>query len=122
MDFWGFFWLMIWGFFFVAYLIVLVQVVIDLFRDDELSGWAKAAWVLALLALPALTALVYLGVRGRGMSARQRGRGAVPPEPSDVQVIQAATPVQQIAHAKTLLDSGAITADEFAAIKARALG
>lgn len=112
---------MVWSFFLVAYLIVLFQVVIDVFRNDDLSGWGKAVWVLALLLVPALTALIYLVINGSGMAARQRGRGPVP-EPSDVQIIHAPTPVDQIAQAKALLDSGAITADEFAALKAKALG
>jgi len=71
MDFWDFFWLMVYSFFFVAYLMVLFQVVADLFRDKQLSGWWKALWILFLIFLPVLTALVYLIARGRGMAQRQ---------------------------------------------------
>ena len=88
-------------------------------RAKLLAGVApKAIWD---DDVPALTALIYLVINGSGMAARQRGRGPVP-EPSDVQIIHAPTPVDQIAQAKALLDSGAITADEFAALKAKALG
>ena len=113
---------MVWSFFLVAYLIVLFQVVIDVFRNDDLSGWGKAVWVLALLLVPALTALIHLVINGSGMAARQRGGRGPVPEPSDPQIINAPTPVDQIAQAKALLDSGALTADEFAALKAKALG
>ena len=113
---------MVWSFFLVAYLIVLFQVVIDVFRNDDLSGWGKAVWVLALLLVPALTALIYLVINGSGMAARQRGGRGPVPEPGGPLIINAPTPVDQIAQAKALLDSGAITADEFAALKAKALG
>jgi hypothetical protein len=70
MDFWDFFWLMVYSFFFVAYLMVLFQVIADLFRDKELSGWWKALWIIFLVFVPVLTALVYLIARGRGMAQR----------------------------------------------------
>ena len=41
-DFWQFFWLLVWSFFFVAFLMALFQIIVDLFRDQELSGWWKA--------------------------------------------------------------------------------
>jgi len=133
MDFWGFFWLMIWSFFFICYLMVLFQVIIDVFRDDETSGWGKAGWIILLIFLPALGALIYLIARGEGMNRRQRQRYAPVPEESDVRIAHApgqaaapaptpaADPGQQISQAKALLDSGAITAEEYDALKARAL-
>ena len=72
MDFWDFFWLLVWSFFFVAYLMILFQVLGDLFRDD-MSGWFKALWVIALIVVPFLALLIYLIVRGRGMAERQAG-------------------------------------------------
>ncbi|WP_268892602.1 hypothetical protein [Nocardioides sp. AX2bis] len=41
-SFWDFFWLLLSAFFFLAYLVVLVQVLGDLLRDRGLSGWWKA--------------------------------------------------------------------------------
>jgi len=128
MDFWGFFWLMIWSFFFICYLMVLFQVIMDVFRDDESSGWVKTGWVVLLIFLPALGALIYLVARGNDMNRRQRQRYAPVPEESDVRIAHApgqapvADPTQQISQAKALLDSGAITAEEYDALKARALG
>ena len=45
MDFWDFFWLLIWWFVFIAYLMLLFQILTDLFRDHKLSGWWKALWI-----------------------------------------------------------------------------
>ena len=61
---------MIRGFFFVAYLMVLFQVIIDVFGDRNLNGWARTGWIIALFIAPPLTALVYLIARGRSMGER----------------------------------------------------
>ena len=57
-------------FFFVIWIWILITILSDLFRDHELSGWAKAAWVLFLVFIPFLTALIYLIARGSGMRDR----------------------------------------------------
>jgi hypothetical protein len=58
MDFGDFFWLLVWSFFFVCYLMILFQIIGDLVRDKELSGWWKAIWVVALVVVPFLSALI----------------------------------------------------------------
>src|SRR5690349_24323562 len=57
-------------FFFVIWIWILITILSDLFRDHQLSGWAKAAWVLFLIFIPFLSALVYLISRGDGMRER----------------------------------------------------
>jgi len=69
-SFWDYVWYTVVVFAFVAYLIVLFQIIVDLFRDHSVSGWVKAIWVIGLVVLPYLTALVYLIARGRGMAVR----------------------------------------------------
>ena len=54
----------------VAWFWILVTVISDLFRDHEMSGWGKAAWVLFLIVLPVLGTLIYLIARGEGMRER----------------------------------------------------
>jgi len=122
-DFWDFFWLLVWSFFFIAYLIVLFQIIADLFRDKDLSGWWKAVWIVFLIFLPILTSLVYLIARGRGMAERQVSAVAQAKQDTDAYIRQvaAASPTDQIASAKSLLDAGAITPEEFAQLKAKAL-
>jgi fatty acid desaturase len=71
MSFWEVIWFIVITFAFVAYLMVLFSILTDLFRDHALNGWLKAAWMLALIFVPFLTALVYVIARGKGMAERQ---------------------------------------------------
>jgi type VI protein secretion system component VasK len=124
MNFGDFFWLLIWSFFFVCYLMILFQIIGDLVRDKDLSGWWKALWIIALIFVPFLTALIYLIARGRGMAERQTGevRQAQAATESYIQdVAGRGNPTQQITTAKGLLDDGTITAAEFERLKAAAL-
>lgn len=125
---WDFVLLMLWAFFFVAYLMVLFNVIADLFRDRELSGWLKAVWLLFLIFIPAVTALVYVIFRGRGMTERSLAAAERSREATESYIRQVATapspgptPAEQIAVAKSLLEDGTISADEFDVLKAKAL-
>ena len=109
---------------FIAYLMILFNIIVDLFsRDDRTSGWAKAIWVIFLILVPYLTALVYLIARGQGMAVRAREAAASAKKDTDTYIREAAgrSPAQEIADAKTLLESGTITAPEFESLKAMAL-
>lgn len=70
-NFWDLIWLMVSTFVFIAYLIIMFQIVVDLFRDAELGGGSKVLWIIGLIVLPFLTAIVYIVARGKGMAARQ---------------------------------------------------
>ncbi|MBJ3786345.1 SHOCT domain-containing protein [Devosia sediminis] len=122
-TFWDFFWLMVWMFFFITYLIVLFQVIVDLFRDHELNGWAKAAWVIALIFLPLLTTLAYLIFRGGGMGKRQMDAAyeARAETENYIRRVAGTSPAEQISHASALLKDGAISQAEFDRLKAKAL-
>lgn len=112
----------------VAYFFVLFRIIMDLFRDRTLSGWAKALWVIALLFLPIITALIYVIARGKGMAQRdieamEEYRQAQVEYTKDLikDAGKPTTPADQIAQAKALLDSGAISEEEFDKLKAKAL-
>jgi hypothetical protein len=123
-NFGDFFWLLIWTFVFVFYLMVLFQILGDLFRDKDLSGWLKALWVIALIVVPFLSALIYLIARGRGMAERQAGAMRRAQESTDSYIQEVAgrtSPADQIATAKGLLDNGTINQAEFDRLKATAL-
>ena len=126
-GFWDFIAWMFWIFVFVAYLMVIFSIVGDLFRDDKLSGWLKAVWILFLIFVPFLTALVYLIARGNGMQKRSIAQAQELRAAQDAYIRQTAgsgagaSAADDIAKAKTLLDSGAITQAEFDGLKAKAL-
>ncbi|AKE88055.1 SHOCT domain-containing protein [Rhodococcus aetherivorans] len=123
-SFWDYVWYTIIVFAFVAYLIVLFQILVDLFRDHTVSGFAKALWVIGLVVLPYLTAFVYLIARGRGMAERSMRAQQETKQATDEYIRQVAgkSPAEQIADAKALYDSGVITQAEFEQLKATALG
>src|SRR6476646_10011536 len=119
-----FFWLLICSFFLVCYLMVLFQIIGDLFRDKDLSGWWKALWIIFLIIFPFLAALIYLIARGRGMAERQAGAVQNAQAATDQYIQSVASrgnPAEQIASAKTLLDNGTISPDEFDKLKQKAL-
>ena len=122
-NFWDLVWLIFSAFMFVAYLLIMFQVITDLFRDSELGGGFKALWLIALVFLPMLTALAYVLTRGRGMAERQRASLERSKADADAYIRQVAgkSPADQIADAKKLLDAGTISQDEFAKLKAKAL-
>ena len=123
-------WSLVVIFFMVIYFMILFSIFGDLFRSKDLSGIAKAIWVLAIFLFVFLGPLVYLIVRGNGMAQRAMDAQAEAQKQMQdyaTQVVAqggaaAGAPADQIKAAKDLLDSGAITQDEFDKIKAKTLG
>lgn len=122
-NFWDLMLLVISGFVFFAYLIVMFQVVVDLFRDSTLGGGSRVLWIIGLIVLPFLTALLYILTRGAGMSQRQRAAYERTNADAEayIQKVAGKSPASHIAEAKALLDAGTITPDEYAKLKAKAL-
>lgn len=117
-------WLLIWWFLFVVYLMILFQIIGDLFRDRELSGWWKALWIIGLVFAPFLIALIYLIARGRGMAERQVSAMQKAQANQDQYIREVAggkSPAEHITDAKALLDAGTISQAEFDTLKAKAL-
>lgn len=112
----------------VQYLIVLFTVVVDVFRSQDLSGSGRAVWLVALLIFPLITMIVYLVSRGDGMGMRQLERERNAREATDAYLRSVVLPppsagaATELQTAKSLLDSGAVTPDEFERLKARILG
>jgi ABC-type multidrug transport system fused ATPase/permease subunit len=122
-NFWDLFLLMISTFLLVAYLVIMFQIVVDLFRDSELGGGSKVLWILGLVFVPMFTAIVYVVARGKGMAARQQAslRRAQSDTESYIKTVAGKSPASDIAEAKALLDAGTISQEEFAKLKAKAL-
>ena len=118
------FWILFWTTAYIAYLFALFAVIIDVFRDHSLNGWYKALWLIFMLFVPFLTVLVYVIARGKSMAERSATRSGpvADPEGEWVTAKPSANPAADIEQAKKLLDEGTISAGEFDAIKAHALG
>lgn len=112
-----------WGFVFVACIWALFVVISDLFRDKQLNGWWKALWLVFLVFVPVLTTLIYIIARGSGMAERsaKEMEGAKNATDEYIRSVAVASPAEEIARAKVLLDDGTISADDFEALKQRAL-
>ncbi|MCL2553178.1 MAG: SHOCT domain-containing protein [Actinomycetia bacterium] len=68
----GAFWTAMWVFLWVLWIFLLFRIVVDIFRDDSMSGWAKTGWLLFVLLLPFLGVFVYVVARGTGMGRREQ--------------------------------------------------
>ncbi|HEX3201841.1 MAG TPA: SHOCT domain-containing protein [Actinomycetes bacterium] len=118
------FWSMLEFFFLFIWILILFHVFGDLFRDHSLSGGAKTLWVLFLVFLPFVAVFVYLIARGQGMAERAAARQQRAQEQFDGYVRTVAgdaSPTEQIAQAKKLLDAGTIDQSEFDRLKTKAL-
>jgi Short C-terminal domain/Phospholipase_D-nuclease N-terminal len=109
----------------VIYIWIAITALIDVFRRRDISGWGKAAWVIFIVLIPWIGVLTYLIFNHDGMAERREQQTEVAQAQFDQYVRQAAGtggPASEIDKAKQLLDNGAITQQEFDAIKAQALG
>ena len=111
-------------FFFVIWIWILITILSDLFRDHELSGWAKAVWVLFLVFIPFLTALIYLIARGEGMRERAIKAQAEAKQHMDAYIREQAhsSPADELHKLNDLKEKGAISAEEFDRAKAKLIG
>ena len=120
----GLFWTMMFWFLWIAWIVLLIRVIGDIFRSG-MSGFGKAAWILFVIVLPFLGVLIYLIAHGDDMGKRDVAEATAARASFDDYVRSVAAsegPAAEIAKAKELLDSGAITQAEFDAIKAKAVG
>jgi TRAP-type C4-dicarboxylate transport system permease small subunit len=108
----------------ILFIWIAIVVFTDIFRRRDISGWAKAAWVVLIVILPWIGVLVYLIFNHDGMADRNERQSRAAQASFDEYVRQAAGkggPASEIETAKKLLDSGTISQAEFDAIKAKAL-
>ncbi|GAA0915194.1 SHOCT domain-containing protein [Streptomyces thermoalcalitolerans] len=115
------FWTMLWLFLWVVWFVLLFRVVLDIFRDDGLSGWAKAGWLVFCVVLPFLGVLVYVVARGESMGRREIAQAQKQQEAFNAYIRQAArgggSGVDELARLSDLRSRGDITDEEFARAK-----
>jgi len=113
-----FIWYMLIIYFWFMVIMVYVQIIWDILRRENLSGWGKAGWMVVLLLMPFLGALIYVIARPKNTEQDKRDREAAQAAQAR---LQGGSAVDDLAKAQGLLEKGAITQAEFDAIKAKAL-
>ena len=120
-------WSMLIFFLWVMWFWLLFTVWADIFRRHDESGWTKAAWLIFTICLPFLGVFIYLIVENKGINERNLERMKAQQTQMDSYIREAAgtggggDAAAQIASAKSLLDSGAITQEEYDTLKQKAL-
>jgi hypothetical protein len=118
-------WTMIVFFLWVLWFWLLITVFVDIFRRHDLSGWGKTGWLIFCIILPFLGVFIYIITQGSGMTDRNVRQAQAQQQQFDDYVRQTASSgdsaASQIERAKGLLDSGAISQEEFDSLKQKAL-
>lgn len=116
-------WLMIVFFAFIIWIWLLITVFADIFRRRDIGGGMKAIWIVFVIIAPYLGVLIYLIAEHNGMADRSMEQmKAMKAQQDDyIKSVAGSSPADQVAQAKSLLDSGAITQAEYDALKAKAL-
>jgi hypothetical protein len=118
------FWTALYIFFFVIWIWVLISVLIDIFRSHDLSGWAKALWLLFVVFLPLLGVLAYVIVRGDKMHEHAAKDARAQDAAMTEYVRQAAgttSTADELTKLAALRDQGVLTEQQFEAQKAKLL-
>lgn len=120
-------WSMVWFTLFFIWIWIVITCFMDIFRDDELGGFAKFAWLVFIIVLPYLGVFVYLIARGKGMAARNMAAAQAQADAQRAYIQSVAGPAapsasEEIARLADLRDKGTISEEEFTALKAKALG
>jgi hypothetical protein len=120
----GAFWTILEIFLWVLWIWILIYVFIDIFRSQDLSGWAKALWFLFVLFIPLIGVLVYLIARGGKMQQRAQQDARQQDQEFRAYVKDAAgspSSADQLAKLADLRDRGVISPEEFEREKAKVL-
>ncbi|MFC8358352.1 SHOCT domain-containing protein [Streptomyces griseorubiginosus] len=117
------FWSMLWFFLWIMWFVLLFRVVVDIFRDDAMSGWAKAGWLVFTIVLPFLGVFVYIIARGKNMGRREVAQARAQQQAFDSYIRETAkggggtSSVDELAKLSEIRAKGDITDEEFARAK-----
>ncbi|AWK12427.1 membrane protein [Streptomyces spongiicola] len=120
----GAFWTVMWIFLWVVWLVLLFRVFVDIFRDHEMNGWAKAAWIVFMLLIPFLGVLIYVIVRGKDMGRREIQHAQEQQEAFNAYIRQTAKGAgtgDELARLSELRSKGDLSEEEFQRAKDKLL-
>ena len=115
---------MLWLFLWIAWIWLLVTVLFDVFRSDDMGGWGKALWALFVVLLPFLGVFIYLIARGGQMQQRAVDSASAQQAATADYVRSVASSdssADQIEKLAALRDKGALSDEEFQQQKAKVL-
>ncbi|MFF7467836.1 SHOCT domain-containing protein [Streptomyces sp. NPDC008092] len=122
------FWTMLWLFLWIMWLVLLFRVIVDIFRDDTMGGWAKAGWLALCIVVPFLGVLVYVIARGKGMGQREIAQARDQQKAFESYIRQTAkggpdrtSSVDELARLSEMKSRGDISDEEFRKAKALVL-
>jgi hypothetical protein len=125
MDLGDFLWSLLVVYFIFFYFMIVFRIIGDIFANREASGLVKTAWIVFLIVLPFLSMFIYLIVNGKEMTQRAMAQAVERDQAQQEYIRQVAgssdDSTAQIARAHELLNSGAISEQEFSTLKAKAL-
>ncbi|MEU5310805.1 SHOCT domain-containing protein [Streptomyces sp. NPDC021562] len=123
------FWTMLWLFLWIMWLVLLFRVIVDVFRDDSMGGWAKAGWLALCIVVPFLGVLIYVIARGKGMGQREIAQARDQQKAFESYIRQTAqsgtgqtSSVDELARLSEMKSRGDISDEEFRRAKALILG
>ncbi len=122
----GAMWTTLWLFLWILWFFLLFRVIIDIFRDDTLSGWAKTGWLVFVIVLPFLGVFVYVVARGRDMGKRDQKQAHAQQQAVDDYIRKTAdggqpSAVDQLAKLSEIRSRGDISESEFNRAKEKIL-
>jgi hypothetical protein len=112
----------LWIFGFVIFFWLLISIFADMFRNHEMSGWAKAFWVVFVILFPFLGILIYLIVHGKGMAQRAQQQRRHDIDALRAELGGGASPADELAKLADLKERGAISDDEYQRLKTKVTG
>ena len=119
-------WDVLWILFIVIPLIMLWGfALVDLFGRHDIGGWAKAAWLFAIIFFPVLGTLLYVIFRPRYIDESyfdRRSANQVAGQWDERMAPTSASRAEQLSVLSQLHDSGKLTDQEYTAEKGRVLG
>jgi Short C-terminal domain len=120
----GIFWTTLVIFLWIAWFFLLFRVIFDIFRGDDLSGWAKALWLIFVIFLPFLGVLVYVIARGHKITEHDVAHAKAQEQAFQSYVRETASTggtAEELTKLAALKDQGVITDAEFEQQKAKLL-
>jgi hypothetical protein len=120
----GILWAIMWLFLFVVWFWLIIMIFTDLIRSDDLNGWVKAIWALAIIFLPYLGILIYLIVRGGGMSDRAMSQAKQQQESMNSYIRETSAPsssADELSKLAELHANGKLDDAEYASAKSKVL-